>query len=153
MSWEALRWAITGDHKVPPHLRMTLTVLAFHAHGADGSDMREYQHAIAAEVGLSDRQIRTHLLELEALGLITRGDQTTVETLPARKRPVVWDVILTGTVVPVMTGSGLPRNSVLTGSGLPTPKRNTQREVLPRRGRSNSVTHLRSVNSADEEWQ
>jgi len=40
------------------------------------------------------RTVRRRLAELEARGIIARGDQRAVEHLPADKRPIVWDVMI-----------------------------------------------------------
>lgn len=59
---------------------------------ADGRRAWPSQDTIAAFMGCSTRTVRRTLAELEARGVIVRGDQGAVKHIPPHRRPVVWDL-------------------------------------------------------------
>lgn len=93
MSLRALTWAI---YDIAPNLTdasayRILLVLADEADN-DGRGVYLSSATIAERTGLSQRTVATKLKELEAMGIIRRGDQNLVAYLPANRRPVVRDL-------------------------------------------------------------
>ncbi|WP_026645568.1 helix-turn-helix domain-containing protein [Bifidobacterium sp. AGR2158] len=96
MSLRALTWAI---YDIAPNLTdasayRILLVLADEADN-DGRGVYLSSATIAERTGLSQRTVATKLKELEAMGIIRRGDQNLVAYLPANRRPVVRDLNMT----------------------------------------------------------
>lgn len=73
-----------------------LSVMISIADGADysGCGSRKSQETIATEARCSDRKVRDVLAELQAAGVLAKGDQRLVSHVPRDKRPVVWDVLI-----------------------------------------------------------
>ena len=104
MSSEAISWAVReGMRLLPSRLIPVLMVIADEAnpYGEDArpwvTDRRIRGEAVprpglATLCGLKERRARLYLAELEALGVIARGNQRLVDFLPANRRPVVWDI-------------------------------------------------------------
>lgn len=94
MSLEAMLWALDAD--VPdPMSRVILINLANYA-GEHGRGAWPSQATLERRASCSERSVRRKLLELEAAGLIRRGDQRMVAHLPGNRRPVVWDLNVAG---------------------------------------------------------
>lgn len=94
MSMKALEWAM---YQVPSEivkgaLLRILLLLADHA-DTQGKGAFPSQKRIVALTGYSRRTIQNGLHELEAAGLIRRGDQRITEHL-GKYRPVVWDLTM-----------------------------------------------------------
>lgn len=96
MSLRALTWAI---YDIAPNLTdaSAYRILLVLADEADNDGCGVYLSAatIAERTGLSQRTVATKLKDLEALGVIRRGDQNLVAYLPANRRPVVRDLNMT----------------------------------------------------------
>lgn len=132
MSSDALRWALsrklTGP--LPAETRLVLVALAEHAN-PDGEGAWPGVARLADTIGVSERTVRRQLAHLEGLGLIRRGDQRHVDHYPANRRPVVYDLDITGTGIliaqPVnpdgtLADVTMPPDSPVTGD-TPTPAR------------------------------
>lgn len=74
-----------------PLAKWVLMGIANHA-DAHGRNAFPSQATLAEYAECSDRSVRRKLSELEALGVIARGDQRLVSHLPRDRRPVVWDI-------------------------------------------------------------
>jgi len=84
-------WVMAEAPGLPPRLLGVLVALAMHA-DADGRNAYPSQEKLGFLARKTDRQVRRDLDELEAIGLIERGDQDRVRFLPLDKRPIVWDL-------------------------------------------------------------
>lgn len=74
-----------------------LACLALHA-DTDGTGAFPAQSTIARWARASERAVRGKLVQLEAAGLIVRGDVERAAALPANHRPIVWDIPALSTV-------------------------------------------------------
>ena len=94
MSMKALEWAMyqVPSEMVKGALLRILLLLADHA-DTQGKGAFPSQKRIVALTGYSRRTIQNGLHELEAAGLIRRGDQRITEHL-GKYRPVVWDLTM-----------------------------------------------------------
>ena len=95
MSMKALEWAMyqVPSEMVKGALLRILLLLADHA-DTQGRGAFPSQKRIVALTGYSRRTIQNGLHELEAAGLIRKGDQRITEHL-GKYRPVVWDLTMT----------------------------------------------------------
>jgi Helix-turn-helix domain len=93
MSIEAMSWALREAKGVPPHAVATLIGLANHA-DHEGRGAYPTQRLLAQYARKDVRQIRRHLADLKAAGLIRPGDERLVAHLPADRRPQVWNLVL-----------------------------------------------------------
>lgn len=110
-----MTWVLEEAPGVRPHLVAALLGLANHA-DRDGRGSFPSQATLARYARKTDRAIRNDLDQLEADGLIARGDQRLVEHLPADERPVVWDLAVDRKQVPPGKGTG---STVPPGSPVP----------------------------------
>lgn len=95
MSLRALTWAIyeIGSTLKDASAYRVLLILADNAND-EGKGAYPSASTIAEETGMSLRTVRNKLNDLEAAGIITRGDQALADYLPANRRSVVWDLNL-----------------------------------------------------------
>ncbi len=107
MSIEAVAWVLKHAPTTDPESTLILLGLANHAQH-DGSAAWPGQATLAAYARVHERTVRRRLVELEAAGIVRRGDQVMVAHLPANRRPVVWDIpgVLGGPVVPPTIARG-----------------------------------------------
>jgi hypothetical protein len=94
MSLRAMTWALEQAPVTDPTQALVLVALADSAQ-EDGRNAWPSQATLARRARVSDRSVRRILAQLEADGVIRRGDQRVVEHLKADRRPVVWDLNLT----------------------------------------------------------
>src|SRR4029453_810115 len=95
MSVEAMAWVLNEADLVDATEAMVLIGIANHA-GHDGTGARAGQAILAKYARCSDRTVRRKLLDLEARGVIRRGDPAPARHIPANVRPVVWDLVMDG---------------------------------------------------------
>jgi Helix-turn-helix domain len=88
-----MSWALDEAQVTDPTQALVLVALADNAQD-DGRNAFPSQATLARRARVSDRTIRRILAQLEADGVIRRGDQRVVEHLPADRRPVVWDLVM-----------------------------------------------------------
>lgn len=93
MSIEAISWVLNDAPDLPPNLVATLVALANHADAA-GRGTAPSQKRLAHYTRKKPRTIRDDLAALETRGLIRRGDQRLVASLPADRRPIVYDLAM-----------------------------------------------------------
>ena len=95
MSLRALTWAIyeIGSTLKDASAYRVLLILADNAND-EGKGAYPSASTIAEETGMSLRTVRNKLNDLEAAGIIMRGDQALADYLPANRRSVVWDLNL-----------------------------------------------------------
>lgn len=95
MSLRALTWAIyeIGSTLKDASAYRVLLILADNAND-EGKGAYPSASTIAEETGMSLRTVRNKLNDLEAAGIIMRGDQALADYLPANRRSVVWDLDL-----------------------------------------------------------
>ncbi|WP_144120937.1 helix-turn-helix domain-containing protein [Catellatospora sichuanensis] len=93
MSIEAITWVLNDAPDLPSNLVATLLALANHA-DADGRGTAPSQKRLARYTRKKPRTIRDDLAALESRGLIRRGDQRRVASLPADRRPIVYDLAM-----------------------------------------------------------
>lgn len=95
MSLRALTWAIyeIGSTLKDASAYRVLLILADNAND-EGKGTYPSASTIAEETGMSLRTVRNKLNDLEAAGIIMRGDQALADYLPANRRSVVWDLDL-----------------------------------------------------------
>lgn len=91
MSIEATSWALNVETVPDSTARVVLLGLANHA-GRDGSAAWPSVATLAEYAVCSSRTVQRKLRELEARGLVRKGDQRLVGHLPADRRPVVYDL-------------------------------------------------------------
>lgn len=91
MSLKAMIWVAEN---APVYNTGRLAVLYALADRAsdDGTGAWPSQDWIAYRARCDARTVRRHLKDLEAAGIIRRGDQRLVSYLPSNHRPVVWDL-------------------------------------------------------------
>lgn len=95
MTLVTMVWALKhADVPPDPIAHLVLIGLADHAHD-DGTEARPSVATLAQYARCSERTVHTKLRLLESAGLIRRGDQRAVEHLPANRRPVVYDLLVT----------------------------------------------------------
>lgn len=123
MSIEAMSWVWKQDVK-PAAAKLVLLALADHAN-PDGYCWPSILR-IAGMVGLTSRQVSTHIRSLEAKGLVERGDRRRKD---GQYRGWTYTLPI-GSELPVATGSPA---TVTSGSGLPVrnpqenPKKNSRK--------------------------
>lgn len=91
MSIEATSWALSVDTVPDSTARVILLGLANHA-ARDGSAAWPSVATLAEYAVCSERTVQRKLRELEARGLLRKGDQRLLQHLPADRRPVVYDL-------------------------------------------------------------
>jgi len=105
VSVQAITWVLEEAVDVRPHLVATLIGLANHADG-DGRGAYPSQATLARYTRKTPRGVRNDLAQLEADGLIARGNQKLVQHIAADERPIVWDLRLDRKCASARTGSG-----------------------------------------------
>ena len=97
MSVEAIAWVLNHAPVESPVSKLVLVALANHAH-PDGSAAFPSVATICRYTCLSERSVRQHLDNLEALGIIRRCDPRIVAAYIHRadRRPIGYDLILSG---------------------------------------------------------
>lgn len=105
MSWQASGWALKESPAKDCQAVVILMAIADHAH-PDGTAAWPSQATIADYARCSIRTVQRRLAELEAYGLIRRGDQNLVSHLPKMRRPIVWDLALEMTRQPDVSLDG-----------------------------------------------
>lgn len=132
MSVQALTWVLEEAPNVRAHLVAALLGLANHA-DRFGKGAHPSQLTLARYTRKSDRGVRNDLSQLEADGLIKRGDQRLVAHLPADERPVVWNLAMdrkpTSAPNDEGTGSPLPPGTVLPGGSTESEGPEVQRQL------------------------
>lgn len=99
LSIEGILWAMKLKPEqlvdVPPAAHVTLITLANFTddYGRNAWPSRE---TLADSRGLSVKTIGRHLAALEEAGLVVRGDQEYVRHIPRNRRPVVWNLGISG---------------------------------------------------------
>jgi hypothetical protein len=93
VSVAAVAWVLDRA-PVPTELALTLVAIARRA-DANGRGARPSVATVAKATGKSPDQTQRDIGKLRALGLLVLGDQSLVAHLPARNRPVVYDMPLT----------------------------------------------------------
>lgn len=106
MSIEATSWALNVDTVPDSTARVILLGLANHA-SRDGSAAWPSVATLAEYAVCSGRTVQRKLRDLEALGLLQKGDQRLVTHLPADRRPVVYDLPVGVTICRPVTESGV----------------------------------------------
>ena len=93
MSLQAILWVM---HKAPVEPNAKFRTLLELANFADDEGRAAFpsRRRLIEQTGLSRGSISRHLKELEADGLIRRGDQALVAHYRHDRRPVVWDLAL-----------------------------------------------------------
>jgi hypothetical protein len=91
VSIEAVAWVLREAPTTDAESTLILLGLANHAHH-DGTAAWPGQATLARYARSSERTVRRRLVEMEAAGIVIRGDQQMVAHLPANRRPVVWDI-------------------------------------------------------------
>lgn len=91
MSFDATLWGLKDAPAADTAERVILTIMG-EAADEDGCTCYLAQSTIAGRALLSDRTVRRKLADMEARGVIARGDQRAVEHIPADQRPIVWDL-------------------------------------------------------------
>lgn len=91
MSMAAVAWALEWAPVKNPQEHVLLIAMANHAH-EDGRNAWMSTRKLAERARCSTRTAQRHIDEMEARGLIVRGDQRQVEFIRAGHRPVVWDL-------------------------------------------------------------
>lgn len=86
-----MAWALNTAPVDSAQAALILVALAEHAHD-DGTGAYPAQATIARKARCSVRTVRTYLGELEAAGLIVRGDQEHVAHFRPDRRPTVWNL-------------------------------------------------------------
>jgi Helix-turn-helix domain len=96
MSVEAVRWAL---YQAPARDLSERMILVYLAERADSTGAGTYPSAstMATAAGVDVRTVRRHLQQLEARGVIRRGDKAKVARTRADRRPIVWDLAMSGT--------------------------------------------------------
>lgn len=108
MTVKVMAWVLEECDVDDPIARLILIGLANHGHD-DGTEARPSAKTLANYARCSKRTVFRKLKDMEALGVIRRGDQDAVAHIPAQWRPVVYDINLdwtsdTVTSVPSDTG-------------------------------------------------
>ena len=95
MSVQAMAWAIEQRRETDPTARHLLLAMGNYA-DKTGRNCFPSVATLASDTGLSERTIRQKLAQLEAAGLIRRGNQRIAEVEIARadRRPVVYNLDL-----------------------------------------------------------
>ena len=93
MSLEAMLWALKNAPVINAEERLILIALADHSWD-DGRAAWPSQATLAERSLVATRTVRRRLEQLEARGLISRGDQLLVQHLRSDHRPVVWDLMI-----------------------------------------------------------
>jgi hypothetical protein len=91
-----MAWAIEQQDVTEPVTRLVLICLANYA-GADGNAACPAVLRLARDSGLSERAVRIHLRNLEAAGLIVRGNPAFAAARISRadRRPHVYNLVMT----------------------------------------------------------
>lgn len=104
MSVQAITWVLEEAVGLRPHLVATLIGLANHVDGT-GQGAYPSQATLARYARKTPRGVRNDLAQLEADGLIERGDQRLVQHIAADERPVVWNLRLGRKCASARTGA------------------------------------------------
>ena len=98
MSLQAMVWALKSAPVPDPIAHLVLIGLADHA-ADDGTAARPSVAVLAEYARCSPRSVQRKLRDLEACGLIWKGDQRLVEHIRSDRRPAVYDLNLRGVSV------------------------------------------------------
>lgn len=95
MSVQAMSWAMEQQKVIEPSARHVLLCLANYA-GQDGRAAFPAVSRLAVDTGYSERTVQYRLRDLEAAGLILRGNQAIAAAYVDRhdRRPVVYDLAI-----------------------------------------------------------
>lgn len=93
MSWQAVHWAMRGADVRSTAEVMVLVVLADHADD-EGRGAWPSQTRIAQESRASRRTVQKVLTDLQARGVIRRGDQSLAPRGRVGRPVVVWDLVM-----------------------------------------------------------
>lgn len=93
MTIKVMAWVLEDCDVDDPIARLVLIGLANHGHD-DGTGSRPSAKTLANYARCSKRTVFRKLKDLEASGVISRGDQSAVAHLPATLRPIVYDINL-----------------------------------------------------------
>ena len=93
MSLKAMVWAI---NEASVTKQSHLCILMALADNADDTGRNAWPSVatIARKARCSVRSVYRYLEEMENAGLIRRGDESFVKHLPANRRPIVWDLVM-----------------------------------------------------------
>lgn len=106
MSLKAMLWVLESA-PVANHVELAILFALADRAADDGTAAWPAQSWIATRSRCSSRTVIRHLKNLEADGVIRRGDQNLVSHLRPDRRPVVWDINLRlGPDAPRTTGRG-----------------------------------------------
>ncbi|AYN56861.1 helix-turn-helix DNA binding domain protein [Arthrobacter phage Andrew] len=111
MSLQAMVWALKTAPVPDPIAHLVLIGLADHAND-DGTAARPSVGVLAEYARCSPRSVQNKLRDLEACGLIWKGDQRSVEHLRADRRPVVYDLNIRGVNVVHAAPNGVHETAV-----------------------------------------
>lgn len=92
-------WALNCHDAPDPLAKLVLIGLANHA-DSNGANAHPGAPTLAKYADCSRRSVVRKLKELEAVGLIVRGDQRLVAHLRGDRRPIVWDLVTEGLFTP-----------------------------------------------------
>jgi len=135
LSLEATNWVLNDATGLPSHAFAVLMGLANHAN-PEGKGAFTAQGTLGHYARKTDRQVRRDLQELEAIGLIRRGDQRLVAHLPRDKRPVVWDLAMERRMPDWHFGKGDPEGTGEPGQEAERPDVDVPPDVEDRAPRS-----------------
>ena len=93
MSFDATLWGLKDAPAKDTEERVLLTIMG-EAASEDGTACYLAQATMAKRAVMADRTVRRRLAEMEARGVIARGDQTLVAHLRPDQRPIVWDLMI-----------------------------------------------------------
>lgn len=105
-----MTWVLTGADARTPTEAMILMVMADRC-DPGGTGCYYALATIAEQARVSVSTVQRTLRELESRGVITRGDQRPVAHLPARHRPVVWDLAVGATGQIDLSDPGVDRSN------------------------------------------
>jgi len=91
VSIKVTSWVLNHAPVDNPALVLTLLAMAERAND-DGTDARQSVKTIASKARVSVRTAQRYLRSLEDMGLISRGDQRSVQHLRPDRRPMVYDI-------------------------------------------------------------
>jgi DNA-binding transcriptional MocR family regulator len=144
MTLKAIVWVLDEAPVNDAQSLAVLFALAEQAH-EDGTGAYPSHATLARRGRCSVSTVQRRLAELEAAGLIRRGDQTIVSRFPPNRRPVVWDLCinlstpvdnLTGQVDRPVKSEGLAGQIGASDRSLLTDKPNTNQEMNQRATRA-----------------
>jgi hypothetical protein len=91
LSKPAVLWVLDEAGDIPPRLVATLIAVARYA-DSHGRGAHPSAATIAAHIRKNERNTKKDLAELQRLGLLLPGDQRTVASIRADRRPFVYDL-------------------------------------------------------------